>query len=91
MDASERAAIVREILRGVPASTSVPDRVRLLKARLRTLGDEIGEPLLADGGDAPDHYVTVEVPMRSSLHFLRHETLEVSMTRAAADALLRRA
>jgi hypothetical protein len=90
MEGEEHDKIVDQILKGVPASTSTIERTRLIKARLRWLGDEIGEPILLAEGHVPEHYVVVEVPVASSLKFLKDETVPVAMTPKAAEIILAR-
>jgi hypothetical protein len=90
MEKAEHDKIVEQILKGVPPSTSKIERTRLIKARLRWLGDEIGEPILMAEGYFPDHYVVVEVPVASSLKFLKSETIPVAMTPAAGEMLAAR-
>lgn len=77
--------IVREILSGVQDSFYAPDRTRHLKARLRWLGDEIGEPILMEEDHMPEHYVRVAVPVRGLA-----EPVAVAMTPRAAAAILAR-
>lgn len=91
MEGREHDKIVEQILKSVPQSTSTIERTRLIKARLRYLGDELGEPLLLAEGHIPDHYVRVEIPVASSLKFIKKEALEVAMTPRAAESLLARA
>jgi hypothetical protein len=90
MESAEHEKIVAHILKGVPASTSTIERTRLIKTRLRWLGDEIGEPILMAEGHIPDHYVLVDVPVASSLKFFRDETIPVAMTPKAAEIILAR-
>lgn len=90
MDEDQERSIIHAILRGVPSCTAAPERMRLLKARLRGLGDKIGEPILADPKDIPAHYVVVNLPVQSSLSFLPSQTLSVAMTPRAAEAILAR-
>lgn len=90
MEEDQESAIVREILRGVQGSASSPDRMRLLRARLRGLGDEIGEPILAEPKEVPAHYVTVEVPVGGVPGLSVPQTLVVAMTPRAAERILAR-
>lgn len=90
MEEDQEGSLVRAILRGVSPCTAIPDRIRLLKARLRGLGDEIGEPILADPNEVPAHYVVLELPVQSSLPFLPRSTMTVAMTPRAAEAILAR-
>jgi hypothetical protein len=90
MEGEEHDKIVGQILKSVPNSTSTIERTRLIKARLRWLGDEIGEPILIKEERMPDHYVVVEVTVASSLKFLKHETVPVAMTPKAAEIILAR-
>lgn len=82
MDAEQKRLIAQEILRGVPSSGKL-DGERLFRARLRGLGDEIGELILSDEKDAPAHYVRVEVPLLG-------EAVTVAMAPRAAEAILNR-
>ena len=90
MDRAEHDKIVEQIMKGVPSSTSTIERTKLIKARLQWLGDEIGEPILMAEGHIPDHYVVVEVPVASSLKFLKAEAIPVAMTLKAAEIILSR-
>ena len=90
MEGEEHDKIVEQILKGVPKSTSKIERTRLIKARLRWLGDEIGEPIMIEEGRMPDHYVRVGVPVESSLKFLKSETISVAMTPEAGKIILSR-
>jgi hypothetical protein len=90
MESEEHDKIVAHILQGIPASTSTIERTRHIKARLRGLGDEIGEPILLDQDQLPEHYIRVEVPIVSSLKFLKQDKIPVAMTPAAGKIILAR-
>lgn len=72
--------LVRKFLAG--SSASVPTRV--LRNRLRQIGDEIGEPIIPDEGEIPQNFVRVSVVLPS----VRGGPLKVAMSRAAADTIL---
>lgn len=86
-DSFDAISIAREILRDMSGFSSSTDRMRLLRARLRCLGDAIGEPILADeNNEAPGHYIRVEIPIEGS----PGGVLTVAMTPRAAETLMKR-
>jgi len=59
MEMTEIKRLSSIILKGVPESS--PHTTRLLKARLKSLGDEIGEPILIEDPGTPRHHVRVRL------------------------------
>ena len=90
MEEAEKKKIVAHILKGVSASTSKIEWTRLIKARLRCLGDKIGEPILVAEDHIPDHYVVVDLPVESPLESLKSRKMSVAMTPEAAEIILAR-
>lgn len=54
---------------------------RLLRNRLRGIGDEIGEPIIPDEGDIPSNFLRVSLPHAGS-------TMCVAMPRTAVEKIL---
>lgn len=80
----DEALIAREIMKGVPKGLPPAAAERVLRSRLRSLGDQIGEPILSDPSEAPAHYVVVELPEGTV-------PASVATTPRAAERLLGRA
>jgi hypothetical protein len=59
MEEQELATLSEIILKGIPKSS--PHTNRLLRARLMSLGDEIGEPILPEDEGTPRSHIRVRL------------------------------
>ena len=79
----DESTIAAEVMRGVPQNLPPPAAERALRARIRSLGDQLGEPILSSPDESPAHYVVVELPPGSV-------PSAVAMTPRAAERILGR-
>lgn len=83
MDDKDLAAVGQKIAKRLfgPSERNIPQRI--VRSRLRQIGDEIGEPIVPDDGSIPSNFVRVSLLSDGG-------TLNIAMPPSALEKILAR-
>lgn len=87
MEQKSIEAIARGIMTGFPRSDFSVSSGRLFRSHIRRVGDEIGEPILADEKEAPRYFVRIPIRFPG---LKGDEVATVAISPEAAEKILKR-